>query len=83
MNVIRLYNIKPKEKLGQVFLIDERVLKREVEYAELSSKDVVLEGYWRRNNIRQIRYSFVEFWESYAERITLYYLKVFCYNITF
>ncbi|RLG57870.1 MAG: 16S rRNA methyltransferase, partial [Candidatus Hydrothermarchaeota archaeon] len=43
MNVIRLYNIKPKEKLGQVFLIDERVLKREVEYAELSSKDVVLE----------------------------------------
>jgi len=43
VNVIRLYNIKPKEKLGQVFLIDERVLKREVEYAELSSKDVVLE----------------------------------------
>jgi len=27
VNVIRLYNIKPKEKLGRVFLIEERVLK--------------------------------------------------------
>ena len=41
--IIKYYGIKPKEKLGQTFLVNESVLKREVEYAEISKHDTVLE----------------------------------------
>lgn len=38
-----LKDFKPIKKLGQHFLIDKEILKREVEYANLSRKDDVLE----------------------------------------
>jgi len=41
--VLKKYNVKPKDFLGQNFLIDERIIKREVEYADLNKNDVVLE----------------------------------------
>jgi len=42
-SLLRQFNIKPKKSLGQNFLVDERIAKRILAAAELSSKDVVLE----------------------------------------
>lgn len=36
-------NIKPQRQLGQNFLMDERVLEREVAYASITAEDTVLE----------------------------------------
>jgi 16S rRNA (adenine1518-N6/adenine1519-N6)-dimethyltransferase len=41
--ILKYYRIYPRKRLGQNFLIDKRVLKKIVETAELSPKDVVLE----------------------------------------
>ena len=41
--ILRKYGIKPRKRLGQHFLISEPVIKREVEYAEISPDEVVLE----------------------------------------
>ena len=38
-----LLNFKPSKKLGQNFLIDEMVLKKIIDTADLSFKDTVLE----------------------------------------
>lgn len=42
-SVMRELGLSPKHSLGQNFLVDERVIAREVEYADLSQNDVVLE----------------------------------------
>ncbi len=41
--ILNFYGIRLSKKLGQHFLIDEHIIKREVELAQLSQKDVVLE----------------------------------------
>lgn len=41
--ILRRYGIKPKHKLGQNFIVDEEVLRREIEYAKIRGSDVVLE----------------------------------------
>ena len=41
--VLKRYGIRPKKTLGQNFLQDRDVLRREVAYAELSNSDTVLE----------------------------------------
>ncbi len=41
--ILQRYGIKPSRRLGQHFLINERVIEREIEHAELSGDDVVLE----------------------------------------
>jgi len=41
--ILEKYGIKPSKRLGQNFLVDKSVLKKILEAAELSSKDVVLE----------------------------------------
>ncbi len=41
--LLKKYDITPRYRLGQNFLIDEGVLKRQVEYADLKGRDVVLE----------------------------------------
>ena len=40
---LRRYNLRPKKKLGQNFVVDEAAVRRQVEYANIESKDVVLE----------------------------------------
>jgi len=42
-NLLKRYNIRPSKRLGQNFLIDERVLRKIIEAAELSKNDTVLE----------------------------------------
>ncbi len=42
-DALRHYRIRPNHKLGQNFLCDEGVLRREVDYAGLEKTDVVLE----------------------------------------
>ena len=41
--ILRRYGIKPNRRLGQHFLVSERVLEREVEHAELTGEETVLE----------------------------------------
>jgi 16S rRNA (adenine1518-N6/adenine1519-N6)-dimethyltransferase len=41
--ILQRYGIKPRKRLGQHFLISEPVIKREVEHAELSRDETVLE----------------------------------------
>jgi len=41
--ILRRYGIKPSRKLGQHFLVSERIIEREVEVAELSGGERVLE----------------------------------------
>ncbi len=41
--LLKLYNVKPKKELGQTFLVDERVIRRLVELAEITDADVVLD----------------------------------------
>jgi len=41
--ILNFYGIRLSKRLGQHFLIDEHIIKREVELAQLSEKDVVLE----------------------------------------
>jgi len=40
---LKLYGVKPTKGLGQSFLVDEHVMERMVGYANLESRDVVLE----------------------------------------
>lgn len=42
-NLLRQYNLRPDKRLGQVFLIDNRLLRRIIDVAEISSEDHVLE----------------------------------------
>ena len=42
-SLLKKHNIFPSKSLDQHFLIDEEVLKREVEYAEVCAEDTVLE----------------------------------------
>ena len=42
-NWLKKYNIRPSRRLGQNFLIDEKVLRKIIEAAELSKDDIVLE----------------------------------------
>ena len=41
--ILKKYNIKPYKRLGQNFLINKSVLKKIIDTANLSSKDIVLE----------------------------------------
>ncbi len=41
--IMRRYGIKPDKALGQHFLVDKNIIKKEVELAEVSKDDVVLE----------------------------------------
>jgi len=41
--LLEKYNVKPKKSLGQHFLIDKKVLKKIIQAASLSKKDIVLE----------------------------------------
>src|SRR4030043_801237 len=41
--LLKKYNIKPSKRLGQNFLIDESILNKIIEAADLSSNDIVLE----------------------------------------
>ena len=41
--ILKRYDIKPSKFMDQHFILDEAVLKREVEYADISGKDTVLE----------------------------------------
>lgn len=41
--ILRKYNIRLTKRLGQHFLVDENILKKEVEAAQLTSRDTVLE----------------------------------------
>lgn len=41
--ILNFYGIRLSKRLGQHFLIDEHIIKREVELAQLSEKDTVLE----------------------------------------
>jgi 16S rRNA (adenine1518-N6/adenine1519-N6)-dimethyltransferase len=41
--ILKKYGIKPKEKLGQNFIVSQDVLERQVKYANISKKDIVLE----------------------------------------
>ena len=36
-------NIRPQRQLGQCFLMDERILEREIAYAQIAAEDTVLE----------------------------------------
>ena len=42
-NLLQRYQIRPSKRLGQNFLIDEGVIKRVIEAAQLSQNDIVLE----------------------------------------
>jgi 16S rRNA (adenine1518-N6/adenine1519-N6)-dimethyltransferase len=44
LSLFERYSIKPKKKLSQSFLIDERVIEKEVEYADVEGKDVLEVG---------------------------------------
>src|SRR4030043_1601347 len=41
--LLKKYNLRPSKRLGQNFLIDENVLKKIIDTAELSPDDIVLE----------------------------------------
>lgn len=41
--ILRLYGLRPKKRLGQHFLIDRRVLKKIVKAAEISPQDIIVE----------------------------------------
>jgi 16S rRNA (adenine1518-N6/adenine1519-N6)-dimethyltransferase len=41
--ILEKYNIKLTKRLGQHFLVDENILKKEIEAAQLTSQDTVLE----------------------------------------
>jgi 16S rRNA (adenine1518-N6/adenine1519-N6)-dimethyltransferase len=41
--ILKRYKIKPKESLGQRFIVDEEVIGRQVRYAGLTGRDTVLE----------------------------------------
>ncbi|MBI5253652.1 MAG: ribosomal RNA small subunit methyltransferase A [Euryarchaeota archaeon] len=41
--LLKKYGVRPKHKLGQNFLVSEDIIRRQVEHAELSKRDVVLE----------------------------------------
>ena len=41
--LLKKHSIKPKRKLGQNFIIDKEVLKREISYADVNKSDTVLE----------------------------------------
>ena len=42
-NLFKKYHLKPNKRLGQNFLISQKVLRRIIQTAELSKKDIVLE----------------------------------------
>ena len=42
-DILRQYGIRPNHQLGQNFLCDKAVLRREVAYAEVEKLDVILE----------------------------------------
>jgi 16S rRNA (adenine1518-N6/adenine1519-N6)-dimethyltransferase len=42
-NLLQKYHLRPSRRLGQNFLIDEKVLRKIIEAAELSKNDIVLE----------------------------------------
>lgn len=42
-NFLRKYKIKPSKKFGQSFLVDENIIKRMIEYAEVNNNDTVLD----------------------------------------
>ncbi|MEM1511241.1 MAG: 16S rRNA (adenine(1518)-N(6)/adenine(1519)-N(6))-dimethyltransferase RsmA [Candidatus Jordarchaeales archaeon] len=41
--ILKKYGVNPSRRLGQNFLINPQIIRREVDYAEVSGKDVVLE----------------------------------------
>ena len=41
--ILKKHNIRPIKKLGQNFLVDESLLKEQIEYANLNEEDTVLE----------------------------------------
>jgi len=41
--LLKKYNLRPSRRLGQNFLVDEKVLRKIIEAAELSKNDIVLE----------------------------------------
>ncbi len=41
--ILKKHNIRPTKKLGQNFLVDESLLKEQIEYANLNEEDTVLE----------------------------------------
>lgn len=41
--VLRKYGIKPSKRRGQNFLVNPQIIKREVDYAEVTGKDIVLD----------------------------------------
>ncbi len=41
--ILKKHNIRPTKKLGQNFLVDESLLKEQVEYASINEGDIVLE----------------------------------------
>lgn len=41
--ILRKYNIRPRERLGQNFIVNEEVLQRQVDYAKIKKNDTVLE----------------------------------------
>jgi 16S rRNA (adenine1518-N6/adenine1519-N6)-dimethyltransferase len=41
LSIFERYALKPRKKLSQSFLVDERVIKNEVEYAEAEGKEVL------------------------------------------
>lgn len=41
--LLKKYGIRPRHRLGQNFLVSEDIVRRQVEYAELGERDVVLE----------------------------------------
>jgi 16S rRNA (adenine1518-N6/adenine1519-N6)-dimethyltransferase len=43
LQILQTLNIRPRIRLGQVFLADSQVVKKQIEFAELSKKDIVLE----------------------------------------
>jgi len=43
LEITRKYNVTPRKRKGQNFLVDERVANREIEYAQISKEDTVLE----------------------------------------
>ncbi len=43
VQLLKLYGIKPRKKLGQSFCVNEDLLKKMVDYAKLHKEDIVLE----------------------------------------
>ena len=42
--ILRAYGLKPRKRLGQHFLLDERLMERLADHAQLSNTDVVLDA---------------------------------------